>query len=152
VPAHAARDPRGVPETVTHVPALPPSLQAWHWPPQALLQQTPSAHTPLVHSVPAAQTVPLALAGWQVPVRSQYFPTPQVAEPGVHAPAHLVASAHMFDEQSVGVGLVHTPAPLHVDAAVTLPLAQLLAAQPLPHIPQFALSVARFLQTPLHDV
>jgi hypothetical protein len=151
VPVHAGREPRGVPVTVTHVPALPPSLQAWHWPPQALLQQTPSAQTPLEHSVPDAHVVPFVLAGWQAPVRSQYFPAPQVAEPGVHAPAHFVASAHMFEEQSVGVGLVHT-LPLHVDAAVTLPLAQLLAAQGLPHIPQFALSVARFLQTPLHDV
>jgi hypothetical protein len=32
-----------------HAPTLPARLQAWHVPPHALLQQTPSEHDPLVH-------------------------------------------------------------------------------------------------------
>jgi hypothetical protein len=151
VPVQAGREPRGVPVTVVQVPTLPPSLHDWHWPPHALLQQTPSTQAPLVHSEAAAHAKPFVFVGWQAPVRSQYLPAPQVAEPGVQAPAHFVASAHMFEAQSVGVGVVQALL-LHVDAAVTLPLAQLLAGQILPHVPQFAPSAARFLHTPLHDV
>jgi hypothetical protein len=42
VAVHAARDPRGAPLTVTHVPTLFASAQAWHWPVQAPSQHTPS--------------------------------------------------------------------------------------------------------------
>jgi hypothetical protein len=41
VPAHAVRAPRGSPVTGAQVPSVAP-LQLSHWPPQALLQQTPS--------------------------------------------------------------------------------------------------------------
>ena len=47
--AQAGRPPLGAPETATQVPALPATLQAWHCPPQAELQQTPSAQAPLPH-------------------------------------------------------------------------------------------------------
>jgi hypothetical protein len=51
---HAERVPCGAPEArVVHVPMLPETSHAWHWPPQALLQQTPSVQTPLVHSFAA---------------------------------------------------------------------------------------------------
>jgi hypothetical protein len=40
--AQAGRAPCGVPATATQVPALPATSQAWHWPLQAVSQQTPS--------------------------------------------------------------------------------------------------------------
>jgi hypothetical protein len=49
VPAHVERDPRGVPVTIVHVPAVFCSLQDSHWPGQSELQHTPSAQCPLVH-------------------------------------------------------------------------------------------------------
>ena len=49
------------------VPALPGRLQAWHVPPQALPQQTPSTHWPEAHSAAEAQPSPLARRGVQVP-------------------------------------------------------------------------------------
>jgi hypothetical protein len=42
VPVQPARVPRGAPATGVHMPTLFGSLQASHWPPQALPQQTPS--------------------------------------------------------------------------------------------------------------
>jgi len=45
----ACRDPCGAPTTLAQVPTWPGTSQAWHCPPQATLQQTPSTHWPLVH-------------------------------------------------------------------------------------------------------
>lgn len=50
----------GLPERFVHVPTLPVTLHAWHAPPQALLQQTPSAQKPEVQSVPKVHTMPVA--------------------------------------------------------------------------------------------
>jgi hypothetical protein len=56
---HAARVPCGAPEiTVVQVPTLPGTSQAWHWPAQACVQQTPSTQMPPAHSPAAPQTVP----------------------------------------------------------------------------------------------
>jgi hypothetical protein len=71
VPPQAPRLPRGVPVTLTQVPGLAVSLQPWHFPPQALLQQTPSTHWPLVHSVVVWQLVPFAFFGAQAPLAVQ---------------------------------------------------------------------------------
>jgi hypothetical protein len=46
--------------------ATPVPLQASQDPEQVRLQHTPSAHTPLVHSVPSVHAVPLALVSAQV--------------------------------------------------------------------------------------
>jgi hypothetical protein len=40
---------RGVPATGVHVPALPGSAHASHWPLQAFWQQTPSTQNPVPH-------------------------------------------------------------------------------------------------------
>jgi hypothetical protein len=48
-----------VPETVRQAPGLVGSLQAWHWPSQALLQQTPSTQWPLMQSGPFAHAAPV---------------------------------------------------------------------------------------------
>jgi hypothetical protein len=54
----AVRLPCGAPVVFVQVPTLPVTSQAWHCPPQALLQQTPSTQLPAAHSLPAPQTVP----------------------------------------------------------------------------------------------
>ena len=41
-PAHAVRDPCGVPVTGEHAPTLPLTSHASHWPEQSLSQHTPS--------------------------------------------------------------------------------------------------------------
>src|SRR5256885_1466634 len=45
----AVRAPCGAPATAVHWPTLPGTSHAWHWPLQAWLQQTPSAHEPFAH-------------------------------------------------------------------------------------------------------
>jgi hypothetical protein len=42
--AQAWRAPWGVPTTSVQTPKEPGTSHAWHWPPQALVQQTPSMH------------------------------------------------------------------------------------------------------------
>jgi hypothetical protein len=50
--AQALRNPCGAPEvTVVHVPTLPATSHACHWPLQALSQQTPSTQEPEAHSL-----------------------------------------------------------------------------------------------------
>jgi len=78
--------------TLAQVPVVPPVLalvQAWQVPVQAELQQTPSAHLPDWHSVPAAQAVPLDSLGRQLlVVRSQKWVLVQ-SEPLVQPPGHV---------------------------------------------------------------
>ena len=62
---------RGSPLIVTQVPTLFCSAQAWHWPPQALSQQTLSTQNPLVHCALLWHWAPCALSGRQIPVVSQ---------------------------------------------------------------------------------
>jgi hypothetical protein len=47
--------------TGEQVPTCPARLQDWQLPAQAVAQQTPWAHAPLLHSVAAAHPAPLAL-------------------------------------------------------------------------------------------
>jgi len=54
----AVRLPCGAPVALVQVPTLPATSQAWHCPPQALLQQTPSTQFAAAHSLPAPQAVP----------------------------------------------------------------------------------------------
>jgi hypothetical protein len=64
---HAVRDPWGAPATATQVPTLPATSQAWHWPLQLVLQQTPSTQLPLPHWLAAVQAPPLPFFGTQAP-------------------------------------------------------------------------------------
>jgi hypothetical protein len=57
----AVREPCGAPVTAVQVPALPTTSQAWHWPVQVLLQQTPSAQIALTHSELPPHSVPFDL-------------------------------------------------------------------------------------------
>jgi hypothetical protein len=52
--------------TWVHVPTLPATLQAWHVPPQAALQHTPSTQLPEVHWLAAVQAAPFAIFAVQV--------------------------------------------------------------------------------------
>jgi hypothetical protein len=60
--AQAARPPVGVPVTGEHVPALPDTLHASHWPLQLPSQQTPSTQNPEAHSLVAPHAVPFVLS------------------------------------------------------------------------------------------
>jgi hypothetical protein len=64
---HAVREPCGVPVTATQVPTEPETSQAWHWPPQAVLQQTPSTQLPLPHWFAAVQAPPFPILGVHAP-------------------------------------------------------------------------------------
>src|ERR1700730_653740 len=57
--AHAGRVPCGAQEVpVGQPPTLPGTSQAWDWPAQAAVQQTPSAQMPPAHSAEPPQAVP----------------------------------------------------------------------------------------------
>ena len=64
---HAVRAPWGVPLTATQLPTEPDTSQAWHCPPQALLQQTPSTQLPLPHWLAAVQAPPFDSFGTHAP-------------------------------------------------------------------------------------
>jgi hypothetical protein len=81
-----------------HVPTRPVTLQASQAPPQVLLQHTPSAHIPLVHSLAAEQAVPLFFFGWQVAFLEQKFPVEQSPSKST-APPHMHELAHLPPEQ-----------------------------------------------------
>jgi hypothetical protein len=63
--AQAVRCPCGAPVEGEHVPALPATSHASHWPPQARSQQTPSAQEPAAHSWSAPQVLACAFFGTQ---------------------------------------------------------------------------------------
>jgi hypothetical protein len=122
--------PRGAPLTVTQVPTLPDSAQAWHCPPHATLQQTPSTQLVLVHSPPLWQAVPLPLSGAQAALGAQYWPLAQ-GRLALQPPEHLVVSAHWLLAQLMVAAVVQAPAllqtvvtdePANVQAVPLLPL------------------------------
>jgi len=53
--------------TLAHMPALPPTLQAWQVGQLGLEQQTPSTQLPVPHSLPAMQLAPGPFLGTQLP-------------------------------------------------------------------------------------
>jgi len=71
LPLQAVRRPCGAPLTATHWPTCPARSQAWHCPPQAWLQQTPSAQLPLPHWFAPPQASPSAFFATQAPPASQ---------------------------------------------------------------------------------
>lgn len=113
----------------------------------ALEQHTPSTQALFAHSELFWHAVPFGLSGRQTPVGSQYLPALH-GSAALQPPEHLVLSAHWFDGQADEPGVAHAPLPLHVDAGVNEPFAQLDPGQACPQVPQFAESAARFLQAP----
>jgi hypothetical protein len=66
-PTHGVRTPCGAPlSTVEHVPTEPETSQAWHCPPHAVLQHTPSTQWPLPHAAFELHVAPFGSE--QVPV------------------------------------------------------------------------------------
>jgi hypothetical protein len=59
-PVHAPRAPCGCPlGTLVHAPTAPETSHAWHCPPHAALQHTPSTQNPEPHCAPLVQAWPL---------------------------------------------------------------------------------------------
>jgi hypothetical protein len=52
-----------------HVPIAPAASQAWHWPPQAASQQTPSTQKPVWHWFAPEQAAPGTSCGAQTPAK-----------------------------------------------------------------------------------
>jgi len=90
--------------------------QVSHGPSQAVLQQTPSAQNPLVHSLPEAQAAPVALMAWQVPaeqVPEAHSPFPAQGCPLARRGAQVPVSQNAVSLQSAEVEqeIRHAPAP-----------------------------------------
>jgi len=74
----AWREPWGAPATLVQVPTWPGTSHAWHCPPQAALQHTPSTHRPLAHWLGPPHAAPFASAAVQMPAE-QKLPDAQSA-------------------------------------------------------------------------
>jgi hypothetical protein len=61
--------------TAVHVPRLPATLHASHKIVHVLLQQTPSTHRVLTHSLPAAHVIPLDFLQLPAPSHALFIPT-----------------------------------------------------------------------------
>ena len=74
---------RGMPFTATQVPMLPTWSQAWHSPPHASLQQTPSTQLLLVQCDGEPHVTPFASFATQIPAEQYWLDvqSPSVAQP-----------------------------------------------------------------------
>jgi hypothetical protein len=100
--------------TGLQVPRVAVRLHDWHVPLQAVLQQTPCAQTPDMHSLPTAHARPLTLSAH----------APLVHKAG-DAQSALLAQVFLQTpvpqrngKHDVAPGVVHRPAPSHVDVGV----------------------------------
>jgi hypothetical protein len=118
--AQAARLPRGFPVTVVQAPTLPATSQAWHWPLQAWLQQTPSVQWPLSHSLEAEQAAPSARFATHWPAEHQ-SPAAQ-SESAVQEVLQVVAS-QPYAPQAWVDGAGQEPLP-HEAGSVSTPAEQ----------------------------
>jgi hypothetical protein len=76
------RLPWGSPLTETHLPRLPATSHAWHWPSQLDSQQTPSTHAPEPHCPSLVQVVPLTTLHSPLCAASAHdLPSPHEATP-----------------------------------------------------------------------
>jgi hypothetical protein len=101
---------------------MPDALQAWHAPPQAMLQQTPSVQNPEVHTELVVHAVPLASLFPQVPPGKHVTPVPAQSVAEAQLVLHDVASWQMNPPaQAMGAPAGHVAdVPLHVRAAVSV--------------------------------
>jgi hypothetical protein len=131
VAAVAAHCPVGaaVPAGIgVHVPVVPVRLHAMHVPVHPLLQHTPWAQLPELHSGPMAQVAPMGLSP-QLLFRHCAGETQSVLVEQVvlHAVALQVKGT-----QLALVTVRHAPAPSHVRAGVSVEPVQLAATQTVP--------------------
>ncbi len=117
---------RGAPVIREHVPALPDSLHAWHWPVQAELQHTPSAQNPVAQSAATLHDWPCFFL--QAPLASQVLAPLQPLGSSAFLMATQVPPAPVQDWQAPhdadAQQKLSTHAPLHSEASLqALPLA-----------------------------
>ena len=117
----AGRPPRGSPATAVQVPALPATLQASHWPAQALLQQRPSTQLPLAHWPAAPQEPPFATRGTQTPAEHQ---SPEAQSELLAHPPRQAEAPQTYGEQPCVCAPGQRPAPSQAEARVATPLEQ----------------------------
>ena len=113
------------------VPALPVSPHDMQMPVQAVLQQIPREHMPLLHSTPSTQVPPFGLRP-QEPLLPQ---TPGGAQSASAVQVDLqVVAPQRKGKQEVAVGTTHDPAPSQVDwpVWVVVPAGQVAAPQEVP--------------------
>jgi hypothetical protein len=122
-----SRQPIG---TGAQVPGLAAVAQDRHVPVQAVLQQTPCAQMPLVHSPPSPQIAPSGLR--------PHDPPPQTAggaqsASAVHV-ARQAAAPHRNGKQEVAAAVRQVPAPSQLPAGVkvVVPDGQLAGRQAVP--------------------
>ena len=149
VPAQAARPPRGVPTTATHVPSWPVTLHAAHCPLHAVLQQTPSTQWPEAQAPSEGHAAPTGSSTLQVP--------PLHHPPAAHCEVdvQLEAQASVVPEHSAGKQLgdpsaaaastVHVPPELGVPG-VGLQLSHAPLQATLQHTPSAQKPVVHSLE------
>ena len=99
------------------VPIVPARLHAWHVPPQALLQQTPSSQKPVLHSAALAHATPPPFFAHVPPMQEK-----SVAQSA--ATAQVVAQAlgpQMNGVHALTAPATHAPAPSHFPVARAVP-------------------------------
>jgi hypothetical protein len=114
VPVQAGCPVRGAPLMTLHVPAVcVDTLQNWHDPVHAMLQQTPSAQNPLLHSRGSKQPCPLARFAEHTPL-SQKLLTQSVSATQVGG-LQVVAVLHTTPPgQAAVVAVPQAPVPVQV--------------------------------------
>jgi hypothetical protein len=131
---HACREPWGAPTIGRHVPSLPDTSHASHWPAQACVQQKPSTQMPDRHSAGVLQVEPFSFLLEQTPP-AQYSswlqPASDVHEFGV--PPHSVPSMHADPGgHAFSVWGGQLPAPSQKAARMALPLTHWASRQETP--------------------
>lgn len=125
---HGGRPPIGAPVAAEHVPTLPETLHAAHWPLHAASQQTPSTQNPDVHWFVAPHVLPFGSFDLHTPAE-QNAPDAQ-SESMLHPPAHLVpVLSHANGVQSCVMTVGQLPDPEHVAESVAIPEAHVAARQ-----------------------
>jgi hypothetical protein len=143
----AGRDPTGVPVTAEQMPCFPGTLQASHWPEQAVSQQTPSTQLLDLHCVAAKQASPLSSLDRHSPPPQKF---PPVHSASVEQPVPQAVPSHTYGAHVVVDNAGHAPAPLQPAPAVATPPVQVAARQLVP--PLGYVQTARLvpLQVPPH--
>lgn len=147
---HAARGDRGAPLTTWQVPgpAPPLSLQAWHCPPHATLQQTPSVHSPLAQLLPSVQLSPLAREPSHMDDALQNVPPTQSEE--LEQLVRQAVAPQMYGTHEFVVIPGQLPVLWQTAASVSVPAEQLAARHEVPPPGRKQLPAIEPLQKPAH--
>jgi hypothetical protein len=114
--------------TLVHVPMLPLSAHDLQFELQAVAQQTPWAHTPLVHSLPAAQAVPFVFFVHTPPLQMLGLLQSALV---VHEVLHALVP-HTNGSQLEVLAAWQVPVPLQVRVEDSVTPVQLAAAHCVP--------------------